>query len=30
MNRVAAGSKWIMLASGVLTCTMFYATIAHT
>lgn len=28
MNWVAAWIKWIMLASGVLTCTMFYAAIA--
>jgi hypothetical protein len=25
MSRLAAGIKWIMLVSGVLTCTMFYA-----
>lgn len=28
MNLIVANMKWIMIASGVLTCTMFYAAIA--
>jgi|SRR5262245_28631483 len=28
MTRVVAGMKWIMLVSGALTCTMFYAAVA--
>jgi len=28
MNRITAGMKWIMLVSGLLTCTMVYALIA--
>ena len=28
MNWIVVGMKWIMLVSGVLTCTMFYAAIA--
>jgi hypothetical protein len=28
MNAIVAGTKWIMLVSGLLTCSMFYAAIA--